>query len=480
MIKYVKPFTATLTDDQNKRICTLLWGDPVHIIDSSVDPCRVVARTKPGRLPASALRARSLLELYIIDAGQGDSLLLKTPAGKWHLIDAGNSNARQMLGKGAPNFIRWKFQNDLQQPGISLESVILTHPDFDHFGGFLDVLAGDLHDGRTFPIEVKNYYHPGLARFASEPTLGTTEPGRVAAFPIGRRRLSRDDEFITELLDGKASFAQPPRPFDADFAALAELVARVPAKVRRISSRDEYLPGYRPGQNAVTIRILGPVLEEFAPARFGLRACSSDSKLCNGHSVVLRIEYGDARFLLTGDQNAWSQRLLLSYFPAGEFAADVAKACHHGAEDIELDFIKAMGARATVISSGDNEDYAHPRPALIGASARHGRESVDENGQPLPPLVYSTELARSTKLDRVASVSVALAPEPVEVAAANARIRAATPSAKYQEAARTPIASDLIYGLINVRTDGHHILCATMAEKGNDFDVKVFKAGVSP
>jgi hypothetical protein len=33
---------------------------------------------------------------------------------------------------------------------------------------------------------------------------------------------------------------------------------------------------------------------------------------------------------------------------------------------------------------------------------------------------------------------------------------------------------------VNIRTDGKSILCATKEETGNDFDIKVFKAGMSP
>jgi hypothetical protein len=40
--------------------------------------------------------------------------------------------------------------------------------------------------------------------------------------------------------------------------------------------------------------------------------------------------------------------------------------------------------------------------------------------------------------------------------------------------ATTNIASDLVYGLVNVRTDGTTVLCATLEEKGNDFDYKTF------
>jgi hypothetical protein len=35
--------------------------------------------------------------------------------------------------------------------------------------------------------------------------------------------------------------------------------------------------------------------------------------------------------------------------------------------------------------------------------------------------------------------------------------------------------ADLVYGLVNVRTDGKEILCATLEEKGDDFDVKVLR-----
>jgi hypothetical protein len=39
---------------------------------------------------------------------------------------------------------------------------------------------------------------------------------------------------------------------------------------------------------------------------------------------------------------------------------------------------------------------------------------------------------------------------------------------------------DLIYGLINVRTDGERIMCAYMKEQSQDFDLQVFRAGVEP
>ena len=181
---------------------------------------------------------------------------------------------------------------------------------------------------------------------------------------------------------------------------------------------------------------------------------------------------------MTGDLNAESQRLLLSYIDKPEFASDVVKGCHHGSEDVDMRFIEAMKGGATVISSGDNESYAHPRPVVLGASGFYGSEILTTDDKVTPPLVYSTELARSTNLEHVSRVRVdhdedrqtrpqSYRPEYVQVTPKSKRTR---------QLSRTPVVTDLVYGLVNVRTDGRRIICATMKESGNDFDIKSFYA----
>ena len=137
-----------------------------------------------------------------------------------------------------------------------------------------------------------------------------------------------------------------------------------------------------------------------------------------------------------------------------------------------------MAARATVISSGDNEDYAHPRPRILGASARYGRESRDVAGELMPPLLYSTELARSVGLDFAshtrtrAEPRVDYPPDQLEAKFDDA------PLGTYRRLSWLPMATDLVYCLVNVRSDGQRILCATMKEGSSDFDLQVFQAGV--
>jgi hypothetical protein len=464
--------------DSGKTLAYLLWGDHVRVVQKSGALSEVKARGRQGWIPSSFIGDEGLLEIYVIDVGQGDGVLMRTVDDAWHLIDAGIENDEQMTKKGTANFIRWKFIDDLGRRKVTLRNVIVSHPDFDHYGGLIDLFSGKVkRPDREFVVEVENFYHPGIGRFAKDPKLGTMSSGTVADPPFDDYGVNGNGSFITQLLNGKNSFGSPPRPFDKTFKRFADLVAKVPQRVGRLSHEDEYLPGYGRGNNTA-IRILGPILER-VNGKDGLRKLGTESVTCNGHSIVLRVDYGRARILLTGDSNTVSQRLLLSYHDLQEFAVDVAKGCHHGSDDIDLRFVRAMKSRVTVISSGDNEDYAHPRPRVLGASARYGREAKGVKGEVLPPLLYSTELARSVRLSYAAKVRKTNVPSS-ELSASEAEIKAEGRKARFDPLEEIPISTDLVYGLINVRTDGTRVMCASMEERGSDFEIKVFRAGVEP
>ncbi len=476
-------FKLPLKSDSGKTLCTLLWGDPLHELARDGERVKVRARRRIGWLPASAVGGdddKGLLEIYVIDVGQGDAVLMRTPHDDaWHLIDGGIRAAAQMTQKGAANFVRWKFIDDLLQDRVRLASMILSHPDADHYGGLIDVLSGALPDGRQFAVEVDRFWHCGIGRFARSPALGATRADvSTTPMPNPGYGIKPGGRFIVELLNGKTDFRQTAREFGGDFRVLAALVGAVPRTVRHLSQRSGWLPGYAPAAGQVAIKVLGPIQERLAGGGHGLRDLGSDSITRNGHSVVLRADYGRARLLLTGDLNSASQRLLLSFHAGEQFHADVAKGCHHGSDDIDLRFVRAMAARATVISSGDNEDYAHPRPRILGASARYGRESRGVAGDVLPPLLYSTELARSVGLDFARRVRTASSPHAFFATDALQVGFDASASGRYRRLSWLPMATDLVYGLVNVRSDGRRVLCAVMKEGSSDFDLQVFEAGV--
>jgi hypothetical protein len=175
-----------------------------------------------------------------------------------------------------------------------------------------------------------------------------------------------------------------------------------PTSVKRLSSIDEFVPNFGTNSdNEPTIRVLGAVEFEVAgqPALRQFRGGTSINT--NGVSLLLRVDYGRTRVLLTGDLNKASQHALLEDYTGQStvFLCDVAKACHHGSDDVSYQFLQAMQPAATIISSGDNEGHDHPRPSIIAASATTGHLQLDEDTL-LTPLVYSTELARSIDLGR--------------------------------------------------------------------------------
>lgn len=84
-------------------------------------------------------------KLTTIDIGQGDSHLITAPSGKHFLIDAGDSEL--LAGKGKRDSGKDVIVPYLHHIGVqSLDALIITHPDLDHYGGALEII-------KTFPIK---------------------------------------------------------------------------------------------------------------------------------------------------------------------------------------------------------------------------------------------------------------------------------------------------------------------------------------
>jgi len=72
---------------------------------------------------------RGILKIAFLDIGQGDAIFIESPNGNQVLLDGGpNRKILQELGKVMPFYDR------------SVNTLIVSNPDKDHFAGFLDVL----------------------------------------------------------------------------------------------------------------------------------------------------------------------------------------------------------------------------------------------------------------------------------------------------------------------------------------------------
>ena len=84
----------------------------------------------------------------------------------------------------------------------------------------------------------------------------------------------------------------------------------------------------------------------------------------NESSVVLRLAWGEAAFLLTGDVGAAGEAHLLA--SGRPLSADVLKVAHHGSgSSTGRGFLEAVGPQFAVISVGVNNYFEHPAPALL-------------------------------------------------------------------------------------------------------------------
>ncbi|MGE3939219.1 MAG: ComEC/Rec2 family competence protein [Nitrospirales bacterium] len=470
------------------KVCHLLWGDGVRFDGGSGNGSRrrVKARGgRPGWISASALGGPSLLEIYVIDVGQGDGILIKTPNFRHVLIDGGFPRSRQDTGKNAADFVDWKFVKDYGQDTISLDAMLASHCDADHYGGLADLLdVTQNHELDAQGVTVDAFYHAGLSWWKKS----------GGGKHLGQSRTVEGEKFWTQLLGDRQHAVEVTADSSGDqlhgwwHDFIRQVVAArtrsgQPTPIARLSHRDVYLPRFGPNSDGEpAIRILGPV-EFDIQGMAGLRRFSGgDSQNTNGISLLLRVDFGRTRILFTGDLNKVSQRALLEDYTGErtEFLCDVAKACHHGSEDVSYQFLQAMQPAATVISSGDNEGYDHPRPSIIAASATTGYVQLDaDDDDLLTPLIYSTELGRSVDLGFPKKLEVKDASGNVlETLSGQALDRSTLHMTKTKRKAirmgTAMVVGGLVYGLVNVRTDGNKILCATLDESDATWRINTF------
>ncbi len=532
----------------------LLWGDCVQIMSRNGDTCRARARNYFGEVPAAHLSSDPLLEVYFIDVGQGDGVLVRTPDARHLLVDGGLERAKQLTGKNAADFVDWKFYNDYGHFAITLDSMTASHSDNDHYGGLHDLVRlGPVADRELDCREthIAAFHHPGVSRW--ENRNDADPPHRDGLGP--RIDDEHGDPFFIRLLEDRTDaeaaivnhaddeLSGPWKWFIRDVLGNSDAtsVERVGVSVEQLSRRE--LPSLWDDTEGYDIKVLGPVTVD-KDGSTAVPDLGPKSYNTNGHSVCYRIDYGHARILLTGDLNKPSMDWIASAYGdlMGAWRCDVAKACHHGSHKISYRFLQAMQPAATIISSGDAEGHAHPRPEVVGASALTGRVEVDlENDMLKTPLIYMTEVERSVSLGALDRLDVKGLPgmaddssvvvsaryadalnkkafftkeqqdeidaapeddqsdlrrqirdesrdyfEAIEANRAAGSFKATYSmtvpkgplSAEYKKRSlwRSRIMEKNHYGLVNVRTDGEVIMCATQDETAEDWLIHTFEA----
>lgn len=258
-------------------------------------------------------------QVHFVDVGTGDATIIDDGEHEI-IIDGGLS--KHILHK-------YVMDNELIGDG-KLELMILTHPDPDHYRGLVKFLKDD-------ELEIVEYWDPGFTE------VGDCEVGG------GYKK------FLKKV---KAKIENIKLPLHEDYNSL--LSCPTEDKAPRT---DLALPDYR------NIKILyscnKPMTVQTLQFWFAGTECAY---LRNNASIVLRIEFGDISFLLSGDANGKLktkdktedvERLLLNNLE-DELDVDVFKVPHHGsATASSKEYIEAITANSehkkiyAVLSAGN-------------------------------------------------------------------------------------------------------------------------------
>jgi competence protein ComEC len=237
-----------------RAISLLGWVAATLVITGIVDP----------ELFETHDRQRTL-RLTMFDVGQGESILIETPAGRRMLVDAGGAPFGGSFDIGARVLAPALWARGIRR----LDTLLVTHGDPDHLGGAADVLADftprDLWLGISVPnhrptedlLDTATRLHiPVSLRQTGE--IATEDDVRIRVLhppppDWERRRVRNDDSVVIEIVYGDVAVlltgdisAQVEREIIPDLTHAPVRVLKVAHHGSRTSSSLELLSAWRP------------------------------------------------------------------------------------------------------------------------------------------------------------------------------------------------------------------------------------------
>jgi beta-lactamase superfamily II metal-dependent hydrolase len=407
---------AVMREDGSDRRTLLAWGDPVRMIkrtasridveiedwvaeaDGTIKPVvrkGFLKRKAGGREVALPADQVDVLKIVFVDVQQGDGAVIWTPKGRLITIDGGDN---QLFAR----FLAARFRGSTDQNRLPIDAMVVTHGDADHFEGLAKIQASETDAGlaahkRLF-AQPRRVFHNGLVK----------RPSSVAELDsFGATVKSGNDVIVTDLASDMLAVpaAKMNAPFKAWRKALQAWSASGPIEFRRLAKGDAQAFDFL-ADEGIEVEVLGPTTVK-AGGKDGLPflrepkdgvplthldfrpGALSASHTVNGHSIVLRLTFGNVRMLFAGDLNNATETTLAAEHAAGtiDLRSEILKVPHHGSHEFTPEFLDAVSPVVSVVSSGDEnarKEHIHPRATLMNSLGRHSR---DDKG-----LVFVTEM----------------------------------------------------------------------------------------
>jgi len=352
---------SKISGKSTATVARLLMGEWLMPLKEEGDESLVLFRGGRGYVKSSEFSKKRLLEVYFIDVGQGDCILVQTPDDKRILIDGGPDDK-------AHSFLKWKYNLTKESNKINFDAIIMTHADKDHANGLIPILKDP-------QITVDRFYHNGICRFKNK------------KFPIGSVRgkiLNGIFDDVTKIDSKKLAPG-----YNRLVLAIKNAKKRNPGMI--IHHLDHYSEQLKEFNNhGLKVKVLGP-LNVGSKKKPKLRFIGGARETINGNSVSIKLEIGKAKLLLCGDMNEAFEDKFLEKYDEKILRAHVFKANHHGSQDFGTGFLDAIKPCISVVSSGDAPDYGHPRAVLLGSLGKYAPKNIER------PLLFCTEVAATFK-----------------------------------------------------------------------------------
>jgi len=493
----------------SRVITTLAWGDQVRVLGKSGGTLKVELGllalggnatklekqvgfvrppSKSSGFTLNDLISRNkhdpgVLKVDFVDVQQGDAALIETAKGRTVLVDGGDN---QLFAR----YLASRFPGTSDKKRKSVDCIVVSHGDADHFAGLTEIHESEKFTGinlgeekrkRLF-IHPKRIYHNGLAKRPGK--VKGTKKDRPDEEMFGKTTTSKGRLFVTELENDISNMSPDDLNtfFQAWRTAIRAWKKSGPIEVKRLSRR---LDGTPPpvafdflADEDITVEILGPLehrvggkgalpflgkpspkTERDPGTKQVLFEGKSASHTVNGHSIILRLTYGNCRMLFAGDLNEESEGFLTEQHKLGnlDLTSEIFKVPHHGSADFSVPFLRSVSPAVSIISSGDEneqKEHIHPRATLVGGLSKQGRPTLDE------PLILVTELAAFFKVEGW------VVNDPSKV---KHRTQQADREGEWFAFSRKA------FGIVKVRTDGRRLLVFTYSGKDDMKEAYAFK-----
>ena len=307
----------------------LLWVLPAC---GTIGGSTRTAHKAPGLDPQLYAPFGQVMRIHFIDIGQGDAILFEFPCAAM-LVDTGGEKNAAFNGSAALRRYLDRFFERRMDLKRTLALLVITHPHMDHTQGIRDVL---LRGGKA-RYRILNVVTNGQESSIGGPPARMLHAWARAHPEVGFRQISVDDMLPGEGLTGPV----------IDPIACEGVDPKIQALWGRVS-RD---PGW-------------------GKTRWGTRFDNE-----NNHSVVLRVDFGQASILTTGDLEQVAIHDMMKHHRGNHILdVDIYKVGHHGSYNAtRVDFLRMMSPEMAVITMGPSDRclkwtawmYGHPRKAAL-------------------------------------------------------------------------------------------------------------------